>query len=247
MPPHSSHLLQPLDIGCFAVLKRSYSRLVENQARAGYNHIDKLDFLAAYPQARTEAFKPETIQNSFAAAGLVPINADRVLSGLNISLRTPTPPGSRPSSRSSVFLPKTPKTVLQLEKQASSLKALLKQRSKSPPNPSKIALDQIIKSCYLSMHNAALLAKENADLRAANEKKRQKRTRSKRQIAHEEGLTIEEGLQLVQQQIQPVEHVEQPPQAAIQQTTQPVQRQRRLPTCGKCREEGHRSNNCPQR
>lgn len=52
----------------------------------GYNHIDKLDFLAAYPQARAEAFIPETIQNNFAAAGLVPINAERVLSRLNISL-----------------------------------------------------------------------------------------------------------------------------------------------------------------
>ena len=135
MPAHSSHLLQPLGIGCFAVLKRSYGSLVENQARTGYNHIDKLDFLASYPQARTEAFKPETIQNSFAAAGLVPINPDRVLSKLNISLRTSTPQGRRPSSRSSIFSPKTPRTVLQLEKQASSLKALLKQRSKSLPTP----------------------------------------------------------------------------------------------------------------
>ena len=24
MPPHSSHILQPLDVGCFSVLKRSY-------------------------------------------------------------------------------------------------------------------------------------------------------------------------------------------------------------------------------
>lgn len=86
MPAHSSHLLQPLDIGCFAVLKHFYGRLVENQAQMGYNHIDKLDFLAAYPQARAEAFIPETIQNNFAAAGLVPINAERVLSRLNISL-----------------------------------------------------------------------------------------------------------------------------------------------------------------
>jgi len=52
MPPHSSHLLQPLDIGCFALLKRVYGRLVENQMQLGINHIDKLDFLAAYPHAR---------------------------------------------------------------------------------------------------------------------------------------------------------------------------------------------------
>jgi hypothetical protein len=30
MPAHSSHLLQPLDIGCFGVLKRAYSEVVES-------------------------------------------------------------------------------------------------------------------------------------------------------------------------------------------------------------------------
>ncbi|OGE47182.1 hypothetical protein PENARI_c057G04216 [Penicillium arizonense] len=76
MPPHSSHLLQPLDISCFAVLKRAYSRLIESKMRARINHIDKLDFLEAYPSARIEAFKSETIKNSFAAAGLMPYNPD---------------------------------------------------------------------------------------------------------------------------------------------------------------------------
>ncbi|CDM38464.1 Probable transposable element [Penicillium roqueforti FM164] len=94
MLPHSSHLLQPLDIGCFAVLKRSCSRLVETKMRQRINHIDKLDFLEAYPSARIEAFKLQTIKNSFSAAGLVPLLPDRVLSKLNIYLRTPTPPPS---------------------------------------------------------------------------------------------------------------------------------------------------------
>ena len=72
MPPHSSHLLQPLDIGCFAVLKRSYSQMVEMKMRNGINHIDKLDFLEACPSARIEAFKLKTTKNSFRAAGLAP-------------------------------------------------------------------------------------------------------------------------------------------------------------------------------
>lgn len=92
MPAYSSYLLQPLDIGCFAVLKRSYSRMVETKMRNGINHIDKLDFLEAYPLARIEAFKSETIKNSFGAAGLVPFEPERVISKLNIQLRTPTPP-----------------------------------------------------------------------------------------------------------------------------------------------------------
>ena len=29
MPPHSSHILQPLDVGCFSVLKRSYGHQIE--------------------------------------------------------------------------------------------------------------------------------------------------------------------------------------------------------------------------
>ena len=210
MPAHSSHLLQPLDVGCFAVLKRAYGRLVENQVRLGYNHIDKLDFLMAYPKARADTFRPENIQNSFAAAGLLPINLERVLSKLHISLRTPTPSGSRPSSRSSVFTPKTPRTAIQLKKQAKALKDLLKQRSKSPPSLTKTMLDQIIKGHSLALHHTALLAKEVSDLRAHNEKKRQKRTRSTKQIVHQGGLTVAEASQVLQPTTQAIERVQSP-------------------------------------
>jgi hypothetical protein len=245
MPAHSSHLLQPLDVGCFAPLKRAYGRFVSDLARCGYNHIDKLDFLADYPRARAEAFKLQTIQTSFAATGITPFEPERVLSKLNISLHTPTPPGSRPSSRSSQFTPKTPRTVIQLQKQASMLKDLLKQRSTSPPSPSKTMLDQIIKGHCIALHNTALLAQENADLRRANEKKRQKRTRSNRQIAHEGGLTIAEGLQLAQQLEQPVEENQVVSYEAGELANQAdLPHKRAPPRCSRCRELGHKINQC---
>ena len=71
--------------------------MVEFKIRNGINHINKLDFLEAYPSARIKAFKSETIKNSFAAAGLVLFAPDQVISKLNIQLRTPTPPLSRGS------------------------------------------------------------------------------------------------------------------------------------------------------
>jgi hypothetical protein len=123
------------------VLKRTYSRFVSDLTRTSYNHIDKLDFLADYPRARLEAFQPNIIQNSFAAAGIVPVNAERVLSKLTISLRTPSPPLSRPSSRSSEFTLETPRTVAQLQKQAKMMKDLIDRRSKSPPSPLKLVVD----------------------------------------------------------------------------------------------------------
>ena len=249
MPSHSSHLLQPLNVGCFAVLKRAYGRFISDLARTGYNHIDKLDFLDDYQRARLEAFQqPAIIQNSFAASGLVPVDAERVLSKLNISLRTPTPPSSRPSSRSSQFTPKTPRTVIQLQKQASMLKDLLKQRSNSPPSPSKIMLDQIIKGHYIALYNTALLAQENANLRASNEKIVKKRTRSTKQIPCEEGLTTEESQQLVAQLDLPAEA---PAVDSYMEAELPIQTdqwaKRAPPRCSGCREIGHRINTCKNR
>ena len=84
MPPHSSHLLHPLDVSCFAVLKRHYRQLVEQRIRLRFNHIDKIDFLTTFPKAHTMTYKAETIQNGFAATGLVPFNPDRVYEQLTV-------------------------------------------------------------------------------------------------------------------------------------------------------------------
>ncbi|SLM33415.1 conserved hypothetical protein [Lasallia pustulata] len=94
MPPHSSHLLQPLDVGCFSPLKCAYGHQVEICMQLGRNHIDKLNFLEAFKPARAAALSSLNICSGFAAAGLVPHNSERVLSRLQFKLRTPTPPAS---------------------------------------------------------------------------------------------------------------------------------------------------------
>jgi hypothetical protein len=50
MPPHLSHLLQPLNVGCFLPLKRAYSRENEALIRHHINYITKLEFLPAFRQ-----------------------------------------------------------------------------------------------------------------------------------------------------------------------------------------------------
>jgi hypothetical protein len=56
MPPHTSHLLQPLDIGVFGPLKQVYGELVKGIIVAGNNHINKEDFLYLYPPAYKAVF-----------------------------------------------------------------------------------------------------------------------------------------------------------------------------------------------
>ena len=51
MPPHSSHLLQPLDLGCFSPLKKAYGRQAEDLMRNHIHHITKLEFLPCFKGA----------------------------------------------------------------------------------------------------------------------------------------------------------------------------------------------------
>ena len=48
MPPHASHILQPLDVGCFAPLKRAYKKEINVLANSHTNHIDKKAFLTTF-------------------------------------------------------------------------------------------------------------------------------------------------------------------------------------------------------
>lgn len=213
--------------------------------RVGIDHIDKLDFLTAYPRAREKAVnQASTIQNGFRSTGLIPFDPTTVLAKLSIRLATPTPPPSRGSTYSSDFVPLTPQNLIQLQKQSSSIKALLKNRSQSPPTPTNKAINQLIKGCELAMQGAVLLARQNQDLRAANAKQRQKRTRSTRQIVHEGGLSVEEARTLIQDRGNPVEAEA----STIAETTNEASTQSiRAPAkCSGCGEIGHRINKCPK-
>ena len=84
MPTYLSPLLQPLGVAVLKLLKGAYSELVSQQIQNNYNHIDKLDFLEAFPTAHNIAFKPQTIQNGFTAAGLVLFNPEVIIENFYI-------------------------------------------------------------------------------------------------------------------------------------------------------------------
>lgn len=54
-------------------------------------------------------------------------------------------------------------------RQASSNKAILRARSRNPPSLLDRALNQLVECCQLTLQNAAILAIENSELRAAIE------------------------------------------------------------------------------
>lgn len=92
MPPRSSHILQPLDGGCFSPLKKAYRRQAEILMCNQINLITKLEFLLCFFAAFNAAITKRNILGGFRGAGLVPLDPEAVISKLDVRLRTPSTP-----------------------------------------------------------------------------------------------------------------------------------------------------------
>jgi len=92
MPPYSLHLLQPLNVICFLLLKRVYNNKILALAHNCITHIAKKDFLLAFKAAYNKAFIENNICISFRGAKLVLFNPDVIILKLNIRLCTLTSP-----------------------------------------------------------------------------------------------------------------------------------------------------------
>jgi len=100
-------LTQPLDVGCFSVLKRRYSHQIEDFIKAHINHITKVEFFIAFKAAYLESITPQNAKAGFRGAGLVPFDPQAVISKLDVKLQTPIPT-SPPSIDASPWVSQTP-------------------------------------------------------------------------------------------------------------------------------------------
>jgi hypothetical protein len=234
MPPHSSHILQPLDVSCFAPLKLSYGRQIETFVRNRLNHITKLEFLSAFKEAFKAAFTEQNIKSGFRATGLVPYEPQNVLSHLNLHLRTPTPPIVERDNWTS----KTPQTIRELDFQTEHVKNCIIQHQNSSPSSINNALSRLAKGAQVMMHSAVLLKAEVKALQAANEQKKRRERKRKRRIMQGGSLSVQEGEDILQ-----TAEVDAQVQTEAAQQVGSKGRQKR---CGLCGIMGHNSVVAPQ-
>jgi hypothetical protein len=117
MPARASHLLQPLDIGCFGPLKKAYGRDIEYLIRCTITHISKTEFLSAFYAAFQSTFTESNIRGGFRGTGLAPFNPENVISKLDVQLRTPTPP-EEAAKPSTTWTSKTPTIASEAQSQS---------------------------------------------------------------------------------------------------------------------------------
>ena len=102
LPPHTTHYLQPLDVGCFGPLSLAYKRQLDRMNQMGIVHVNKADFLKFLRDARAEAMTLRVIQSAWASTGLILFNPDRVHMKLPRTLResiSPPPLARTPTSQ----------------------------------------------------------------------------------------------------------------------------------------------------
>jgi hypothetical protein len=237
MPPHSSHLLQPLDVGCFSPLKRAYSREVENLIRHHINHITKLEFLPAFKAAFDRSFTPANICSAFRGAGLVPLQPDAVLSKLDVQLRTPSPPAALPEA---LWQACTPGNVRELEAQSMLISNRVRQHKSSSPASIIAAIGQLKKGAEIMMLSAELMRERIASLESANKAASKRRERKRKRIQKQGVLTKGAGEDIIAQR----EADEQIAHEERQGGERSGVSRQALARCSRCRETGHNSRTC---
>ena len=227
MPPHSSHLLQPLDVSCFSPLKHLYGQRVQEKIQKGILSIGKEDFLQIYPGVHQQALSSSNIQSGFAATSLIPLSPERVLSKIP---KTPTPPSTSHSNQS-FGIGQTPANICQLEQQKKKIEYL-----KGTVSPSVVdeAMKKVIKGAEMTMQNALLLQQQIDQLESENQYRKKRKERTKQFIQNGGSLTVAE-----------VKKQEEEQQRELKRDAQP--RPRRPPTCSECGVLGHKRPQCPRR
>ncbi len=236
LPAHSSHLTQPLDVGCFSVLKRMYSRQIETFIKAHINHITKVEFLLAFKLAYEQSITTQNAQARFRGAGLVPFDPQAVISKLDVKLRTPTPPLADPD----LWVSQTPRNPTNALSQTTLVKNRIARHQGSSPTPIFETVTALAKGTEILAHEVTLLTAENRTLRKANEALSKRRRAKKNRVRQGGALTVENAQDILAQN----EVDEQVRRDLRAEGSSRKEGQSSGQRCGTCGETGHNARTC---
>jgi len=94
LPPHSSHITQPLDVAIFSPLKTYLTSETDRLSRYDPGRISKVEWTRAFILARKKAFQTSSILSGFRKTGIYPLSPITVLE----TLEMPSEKSPRPTS-----------------------------------------------------------------------------------------------------------------------------------------------------
>jgi DDE superfamily endonuclease/Tc5 transposase DNA-binding domain len=196
LPPHSTHLLQPCDVGIFEPLQAAYGRLVDNHCRGGRTGVNKESFLGIFSEAKKKAFTAENISSAWRGTGLAPYNQTAVLKRLPTWEETGAKKtdfsesyGSSQGVEPNPAPPKTPKSVKEIENLFAEVQL---SRTERPDG----LLESPVKCKLEKLFKASIQARTDADIQReaikAYEPYKEKKKGGKKVISKARVLTQED-------------------------------------------------------
>ena len=234
LPAHASHLLQPLDVGCFGPLKNAYRLEIAGLAKLSIHHISKETFIQAFKVAYNGSVTKKNILTGFQGSGIVPLDPDVVLSRIDIDQDTPPP-----AAEDALWESKTPSNAVEVEAQSTLLRNKMIGHQDSSPTLMVEALDQLVKSANTLAHTAAILRHEVAQLQKANDTLSKRKARKRKRVQKEGVLSFEEGERLATLKEFGARKSKEGGKRARADGGEPTQRR-----CKRCGETGHNSRTC---
>jgi hypothetical protein len=170
LPPHSSHLTQPLDVGVFGALKKHMSAEIDPIVRTGVARIQKVEWLTAFVAAHEKALSVKNILGGFRGTGIHPFLPTKVLRRVASSsppqqqTQPLTPPNPLAIFNDAV-LTDSPANFNAVQQANNALNALL-ESGEPLPSPAKKYVGHCTRSIMRLHARNTILEQENADQKA---------------------------------------------------------------------------------
>jgi hypothetical protein len=239
LPPHSSHLTQPADVGLFSALKVAYGSQLEELMKSNITHVDKADFFTMFQPAFKAAITAKNAKGGFEGAGLVPFNPDQVISKLDIRIHTPSPSCSSSPPWSS-HTPYNPKEALA---QRDLIKDQVARHQSSSPTPLFRSIEALAKATAAMANELVLLHADNKRLRQSNYDLSRRRKAPRIELKRREECTTEEAKRIIARK-DLVATIQANNRSGGENPEGDGPTQSR---CSMCQQPGHNKRTCPNR
>ncbi|OKP07150.1 hypothetical protein PENSUB_6110 [Penicillium subrubescens] len=195
LPSHTSHKLQPCDVGVFSALKTAYREQVELFYRGGANAVRLEHFTSLYSRARNSAITPRNINAGWSKTVSFPWNPDLVLKDIQ------PPPGASGSNRGNIAKvahypasaellqkPQTPITADGLQ----SLGRKVQKEARGWDEDSKFLVNRLAHAAEKAFADCALLCNDDERLLAQNNEKRSRTSKPARKVGNAKVMSYED-------------------------------------------------------
>ena len=189
LPPHCSHVLQPLDVGVFSAFKRRYTTETDAISRLSSQRIPRREWIELFTRARIKAITKENILAGWRGAGLSPRNSWRVLKDLPSEATTiqtlPHTPPEQEGLDLSLLKSSPPEPIELLQSNQQFTEAL--RRYTDVISPVKRYGERMTRMCKTQNATLAIMAKQLAE---QSELLRKRKRSSKGKRVELEGVSV---------------------------------------------------------